>query len=453
METSTALEDQLKNFRYAKSFLHAGVEAEVEDLTRYKQFGLHPITLGDILPKPLTCASDLNKEPRYRILYKLGFGALATVWLARDLVDKRYVAVKVGLGSDKPLPNREAEILSQIRETGPGKHGYERVIELLDVFIVEGPNGFHQCLVTEVVLPLSDPDARQHCSFDVVRQIVEGFAFLHGEGIVHGDPHIANLGITLPQLEKFEEKDIIDHYANPEIIPVVPRYPQTPSSSMPPYIVKSTELTDLKLKKVFPGGSVTVKIMGFGRAHRINKDPNLLGADPKMIRPPEFVLDELCDDRIGSTWSEAADIWAVGCTLYDVKSGGELISKSTMGSLKDYLFQAIQFGGPLPETWPKLWDTQDRQHENCWYLRLSSSELIRNRDTDTLVSALCDRVQAWEVREADRNSSNIAHDEERLAFLNFIKRMIITDPDERTPMTALLSDPFMMERRKAEESI
>ncbi|KAG6234030.1 hypothetical protein E4U25_006146 [Claviceps purpurea] len=426
MKTSTALQDQLKKFVYA------GVEAEVEDLTRYKQFGLHPIALGEILPKPLTCVSDVNKEPRYRITFKLGFGASATVWLARDLVDKRYVAVKVGLGSDNPLPDREAEILSQIRETGPGKRGYERVIQLLDAFVVRGPNGFHQCLVTEVVSPLSDPKIRQHCSYDVVRQIVEGFAFLHGEGIVHGDPHIANFGIALPQLEQFEEIDIIDYYASPELIPVVPRYPQTPLSSMPLYVVKSTNMTKyLKLKKAFPGGSVTVKIMGFGRAHRINKDPDLLGAVPRMIQPPEFVLDELCDDRIGSTWSEAADIWAVGCTLYDVKSGGELISKSTMDSLKDNLLRAIQFGGPPPETWPKVWITEDRQQEN----------------------SLCDRDQVWEVREADRNSSKIAHDEERLAFLDFIKRMIITNPDERTPTTLLLSDPFMVERSKAEGSI
>ncbi|KAG6035023.1 hypothetical protein E4U40_003076 [Claviceps sp. LM458 group G5] len=325
-------------------------------------------------------------------MLKLGYGAFATVWLARDLVDKRYVAVKVGLGSDKPLSDREAEILSQIRETGPGKNGYERVIELSDVFVVEGPK----------------------------------------DRMDSTNLHIANIGIALPQLEQFEEKDIIDYYASPELIPVVPRYPQTPLSSMPPYIVKSTELTDyLKFKKAFPGGSVTVKIMGFGRAHRINKDPNLLGAVSKMIRPPEFVLDELCDDRIGSTWSEAADIWL--WDLYDVKSGGELISKSTLGSLKDYLFQIIQFGGPPRETWPKVWDTQDRQQENCWYLRLSSFELIRNRDTDTL-------LKVWE-------------DEERLAFLNFIKRMIITNPDERTPTTVLLSDPFMVERRKAEGSI
>lgn len=155
----------------------------------------------------------------------------------------------------------------------------------------------------------------------------------------------------------------------------------------------------------------------------------MLGAAPTAIRPPEVVLHELCDGRIGSTWSEAADIWAVGCTLYHVKSGNELIS--TWGSLKDYLFRAIQFGGPPPETWPKLWNTPDRQHENSLY----------------------DRVKVWEVREANRNSSRTPHDEERSDFLNFIKRMIITNPDERSPTRVLLTDPFMVERRREEESI
>ncbi|CCE26817.1 related to dis1-suppressing protein kinase dsk1 [Claviceps purpurea 20.1] len=367
METSTTLQDQCDIFFYN------GDDVQFEDLTRYKRFGLHPITLGDVLPKPLTCVSDVNKEPRYRIMLKLGFGAFATVWMARDLVEKRYVAVKVGHGSERPLPDREGEVLSQIRETGPGKLGYERVIELLDVFIVEGPNGFHQCLVTEVVSPLSDQDTAHRCSYDVVRQIVEGFAFLHGEGIVHGDPHIGNFGIALPQLEQFEEDDIIDFFASEEVVAVVPRDPKFPMNSIPPYIVASSSIGFfLRKRKAFPAGSLNVKILDFGRAYRMSQAvPNLLGAAPWMIRPPEFVLEELCDDRIGSTWSEAADIWAVG--------------------------------------------------------------------------SLHDRVEVWKRYEtrAYRNSFRML-DDESLEFLNLIKRMIITNPDERTPTTVLLTDPFMV---------
>ncbi|KAG6101342.1 hypothetical protein E4U30_002349 [Claviceps sp. LM220 group G6] len=403
METSTTLQDQCDIFFYN------GDDVQFEDLTRYKRFGLHPITLGDVLPKPLTCVSDVNKEPRYRIMLKLGFGAFATVWMARDLVEKRYVAVKVGHGSERPLPDREGEVLSQIRETGPGKLGYERVIELLDVFIVEGPNGFHQCLVTEVVSPLN--------------------------------PHIGNFGIALPQLEQFEEDDIIDTFASEEVIPVVPRDPKFPMNSIPPYVVAPASIGYFLLRRKAYPGSLNVKILDFGRAYRMSQaDPNLLGAPPKMIRPPEALLHELFDGRVDSTWSEAADIWAVGCTLFYVKSGGILIS--TIGSLKGYLFREIQFGGPPPQTWPKLWDTQDRKHETCC------------RDTDTLAPALHDRLEVWKRYET-RKYRNLFRmlDDEGLEFLNLIKRMIITSPDQRTPTTVLLSDPFMVKRRKEEESI
>ncbi|KAG6196021.1 hypothetical protein E4U50_008378 [Claviceps purpurea] len=397
-------------------FLYAGDEGECEDPTRYKQYGLHPIILGDVLPKPLTCVTDVNKEPRYRIMLKLGFGAFATVWLARDLVDKRYVAIKVGHGSDNPLPDRECEILSQIRQTGPGKHGYERVIELLDAFVVEGPNGFHQCLVTEVVSPISDPDTREHCSYDILQQIVEGFAFLHGEGIVHGDPHIGNFGIALPQLQQFEEDDIIDFFDIPEVVPVIHWDPKLPVNSFPPYLVQFVSMRYfLETRKAFPAGSlVTAKILDFGRAHRINKDPDLLGAVPMMIRPPEFILDELCDDRIGSTWSEAADIWALGCT-----------SLFRPGVLAKIFFS-------------RQFNTVDLPQKRG---RKFGSREIGNM---TIVApALYDRDKVW----------GVPRNEEVLRLVNLLKRMVITKPDERTSMTVLLTDPFMVERRKKKESI
>lgn len=69
-------------------FFYTGDETGFEDLTSYKRCGLHPIVLGDVLPKPSTCVSDLAKKPRYRIMLKLGYGAFATVWLARDLLEK-----------------------------------------------------------------------------------------------------------------------------------------------------------------------------------------------------------------------------------------------------------------------------------------------------------------------------------------------------------------------------
>ncbi|KAJ8587179.1 hypothetical protein M405DRAFT_794576 [Rhizopogon salebrosus TDB-379] len=52
----------------------------VENLNDYRPGGYHPVHLGDIYP--------MRDNPRYRVLHKLGYGSLATIWLAKDIVAK-----------------------------------------------------------------------------------------------------------------------------------------------------------------------------------------------------------------------------------------------------------------------------------------------------------------------------------------------------------------------------
>lgn len=85
--------------------------------------------------------------------------------------------------------------------------------------------------------------------------------------LTYTDPHIANFGIALPQLDQFKEDDITDYFANPEIIPVVPRDPKLPLNTVPPYVVQSVSIADfLQSMRAFPAGSVmSIKILDFGR--------------------------------------------------------------------------------------------------------------------------------------------------------------------------------------------
>jgi hypothetical protein len=98
-------------------FFYFGDEGVVENLTKYKRGGFHPVQLGDILPKPGTCKSDEERQPRYRISQKLGFGAFSTVWLARDLLEKSFSPLpsfstvadqSSGAFLDAMLPSRSA---------------------------------------------------------------------------------------------------------------------------------------------------------------------------------------------------------------------------------------------------------------------------------------------------------------------------------------------------------
>lgn len=58
-------------------------EEEQEDSADYCKGGYHPVRIGDLFLS------------RYHVTRKLGWGHFSTVWLCWDLVDKRFVALKV----------------------------------------------------------------------------------------------------------------------------------------------------------------------------------------------------------------------------------------------------------------------------------------------------------------------------------------------------------------------
>ncbi len=111
----------------------------VEVLERYRLGGYHPVQLGD----EFSCG-------RYRVIHKLGYGSFSTVWLARDHLENRYVSLKVITAAASGVSS-EAKIMHRLRQGNLDHSGHNFVLSLLDDFWIDGPNGRHQCLVSEVV--------------------------------------------------------------------------------------------------------------------------------------------------------------------------------------------------------------------------------------------------------------------------------------------------------------
>lgn len=134
--------------------LHAFAEADPDldldlDLSKeeaedeYCHGGYHPARVGDVY----------GDNDQYRIVRKLGWGHFSTVWLAFDSSANRYVALKIIKLSEK---YREAAI-DEIRvlrraSKGSDQHpGKKHVVQLLDYFLIRGPNGKHVCMVLELL--------------------------------------------------------------------------------------------------------------------------------------------------------------------------------------------------------------------------------------------------------------------------------------------------------------
>ncbi len=152
----------------------------------YRPGGFHPVHLNDIF-----------KKGRYTVLHKLGHGGFATVWLARDSVRNRYVALKI-LASRLSQDCPEVSILRRLRTSEGDDRGKQYVMSMLDHFWIDGPNGRHLCVVSEVGGPsikqfnecpglrAGTRRLRAKVARKVALQATEGLAFIHSTGIVHG---------------------------------------------------------------------------------------------------------------------------------------------------------------------------------------------------------------------------------------------------------------------------
>lgn len=106
---------------------------------------------------------------RYEIKQKLGWGHFSTVWLAKDLKYNTYTAVKVQKSSQNYLEAAydEVEILQEVAKhiNSPKwqesvisyfgndalKSDNTHVVQLLNSFIHNGPNGKHFSMVFEIM--------------------------------------------------------------------------------------------------------------------------------------------------------------------------------------------------------------------------------------------------------------------------------------------------------------
>lgn len=120
----------------------------------------------------------------------------------RKLRLKKWVSLKITI-ADTPTPSRELQILQRLRQ----KRATRYIVQLLDYFIHQGPNGYHQCLVFELLGPSVDTVvADYHIGGDhleaptilrITRQLLQAIASIHVAGYAHGGLFSTTIYITL----------------------------------------------------------------------------------------------------------------------------------------------------------------------------------------------------------------------------------------------------------------
>ncbi|KAG0650382.1 Dis1-suppressing kinase [Hyphodiscus hymeniophilus] len=324
----------------------------VVETLNYRSGGFHPVHLRDKF-----------KKDRYQVLHKLGHGGFATVWLARDTARNRYVALKI-LAAKVSRDCPEVEILRRLK-LGPEVQGKAYVMAMLDHFWIDGPNGHHLCVVSEVAGPSikqfndcpgqssGSRRLRAVIARKVALQVTEGLSYIHSTGTVHGGTYhdftTANILLRLANMDEWSEEEIYERLGKPQIQNLHRSPSKEPNPCTPIYTINA-----ISMKEVDPQWlSDQTMIIDFGIAFLQEQSSIYIGT-PKSYCAPEFMFH--------SPRSVSSDIWALGCTIFEIRTGCQLFAYKGKPTRSQSLMEMVRVLGTLPLKW---WDEWEEGRE--WY--------------------------------------------------------------------------------------
>lgn len=129
----------------------------------------------------------------------------------------RHVALKIVKSAKHYTETAldEIKLLEKIVKTNPSATGRKYVVELLDHFIHQGPNGSHVCMVFEVLgenlLSMIKRYRNQgipvHLVQQILYQVLMGLDYMHREcGIIHTDLKPENVLVCVDDVEQVVKK-------------------------------------------------------------------------------------------------------------------------------------------------------------------------------------------------------------------------------------------------------
>ncbi|KAE8369968.1 U4/U6 small nuclear ribonucleo protein PRP4 [Aspergillus caelatus] len=377
------------------SLLDTSLKIEEETSPTYHPEKYYPTQIGEVL------------DNRYQVLAKLGYGVTSTVWFGRDLVESKYIALKIFV-KDRER-NHELDIYHRINSVESDHPGKRFIRKLLNHFTIAGPHGQHICLVHEP-LGISASElirwvpGRAMSLEDLkpcIRQLLVVLDFLHSIAhVIHTDIQLKNLLLPTPMpkaLSDFEEREVKTQSAR-----------------------KVLQDRTIYTSSRFPPGDGLPLLSDFGEA-RFGDQQHSEDIMPNHYRAPEVILR--------SSWDYRVDIWNAGMVAWDIVNPFTLVDGRNPDGVFDDRFHLAELvallGSPPPEF-------RQRSH---------------------LSSVFWDNAGDWKglTPIPDKTLEGLAVNikgEDKEGFLRWLRRALQWNPDDRPTALELLYDEWMMKGLK-----
>jgi serine/threonine protein kinase len=342
--TQAAIEEHRLIQKWIEMYSNLAGVYPYEWIAEYCPGGFHPVALGDTF-----------SQGRYIIRCKLQDGGFAIVWMARDTLLERWVAIKIKkarVSNDDPEKDAEVLVLRKLedRYVNFGDHSKSRgFVQLYDCFNHDGPNGRHTCLVTELLGPSvarassnyrdEEDQYRPDTILRASRHLLESIDFAHQAGIVHGDISTSNVVFTCNEALTWDDETLCGAIARGA---QVARYegPEPRPASLPAELHQSCHWFGW-----FDGADEEVRLIDWGGSFPMDTTCDEL-AQPLNVRAPETYF-------VGS-FDYTHDLWRAGTVIYDLFYQFSMFPVS-FGPARAVLLQT-EYLGPLPAKWQAKYD-------------------------------------------------------------------------------------------------
>ena len=410
---------------------------EVEDPNQYVPGGYHVVHIGDVY------------HEHYRIVAKLGHGGYSTVWLAHDSRVSRYVALKISMADlAEGKPEQEIATLRDLQTDQPGQSydDHHRVVNILDAFHITGPNGTHACYtMTPVPSSFGDWIRDLYLELPLARALAGGLvravAYIHRRGYVHGDLAFRNVLQRYPIQDRYLHHLTVDQfyetYGQPETEPVerFDRQPLSSGEGVGIHVPKELVISFCGYK---PKGSsrgwlqanMRMQLCDFGEAYKPSTTTRL-GRDCNTSWPNQPIEAYFMPD---APLSFPADIWTLGMVLWDTFTLCSL-AYADFTPTEGTISQLVGVFGPLPKEW--------QQHES-WRAFAATHYDEQGKPHEpppftSLDNAFDEGLQAYRKM----GNAALVADDERAAFLDLLRRMMVYRPEDRITIEGVLQSEWM----------
>jgi serine/threonine-protein kinase SRPK3 len=359
----------------------------------YIKGGYHPVKIGEIY------------NDCYLIRSKLGAGHFSTVWLAKDIRKEEsdpneFVAIKISKSADgyTDAAKDEVKFLKKISSN-------DKMLtnKLLDEFDHIGPNGTHHCMVTNLLgsnlLGMIQKYHYRGLPYVLVqkiaRQLLTTLAHLHEDHkIIHTDLKPENILLSSNcRISNMPRRDKLHRDSKHRML-----------------CYEEDEKADLLTK-------TDAYICDFGSATDIDS-PLTDDITTRQYRAPETLT--------GCKFNEKADIWSIGCILFELLTGdflfnpkgGENFSKD-----EDHLALIVELIGMYPS---KITSGK--------YNRL----LFNTKDELLHIK----KFEYWSLKDVLTQKYRLDEEDAEM-FSSFLLEMLQWDPEIRCSARAALDDPWL----------